>query len=218
MTTALIYGSGRLGIQIGHLVRNHFSDAIQLAGFIDDTKPAGLAILDDLKTMGGLADVAAHNDLSPTAVSLIFGIGYSDMSGRIQAFSKAVEAGYELVTLIHPAATIEPTVEIGSGTIIQAGAVIDNCSQVGAGCFIDIGVLVSEFCEIGDNNFIAAGTAIGGYTAIGHSNFIGMNCTIADNLTVGNNNLVNAQTLVYKELSDDTKVVEFHDQHEMKRV
>src|SRR3989339_1233329 len=110
MKTVLIYGSGRLGIQVCRLLQSHFSETVKVIGFVDDTKPAGEKVTDELLTVGSIKAVRVAPKYSPNSTRLVFGIGYSDMGGRRKAFSGAVRNGYEFLSFIHPAAHVEPTV------------------------------------------------------------------------------------------------------------
>ena len=214
----LIYGAGLHGVHLYHLVKNRFSESYQVVGFVDDSKPVGHIVVDSLENAGGLHEVSRSNNFNPGNVNLIFGIGYSNMNGRMEAFRNAIEAGYEVMTLIHPAAVIEPTASLGKGAVVMAGAVIDHACELADACFIDMGVHISEYCNIGNNNYIAAGTAIGGYVNMADSNFFGLNCTVTDHIDIGSRNNINAQTLVYKSVGNDVRLVEFHEQHEITKM
>ena len=209
----LIYGAGLLGKQVHYVASTYFKDRYAVLGFIDD-EPAkkDAPVVGGLKVLGSLAEVCERNEYSFEDVRLILAIGYANMQARKQAFLRAQGIGYHFESVIHPSAQIEPDVTLGEGVVVLAGAIIDQHTTIGDVTFVDMGTVVCENCRIGENNFISAGTTIGGHVTIGQSNFIGLDTTIVNGITIGNNNQINAKTLIHKNLKDNTKVVEFHEQ------
>ncbi len=208
----LVYGAGLLAGLVHHHVKAHLADRLTLLGFVDDAKPAGAVVVDDLKILGSLDAVNASDQHSPEKVGLVFAIGYSDMTARQGAFERAWRMGYRFEKVVHPAASIEPGVQLGEGVVVLQGAIVDQGSVIGHNTFLDAGTIVCDNCVIGSHNFIAAGTTIGGHTIIGDNNFIGLGTTIVDGVSVGNNNWINAQSLVHRRLGDDMRLIELHEQ------
>ena len=50
---------------------------------------------------------------------------------RVALATIAVDAGFQLCTIVHPSAVICPDVRIGVGTVVFAGAVVQTGSQIG---------------------------------------------------------------------------------------
>ena len=214
----LIYGAGLLGKQVHHLVASHFSSNGKVLGFVDDdAAKAQSTVVDGLRNLGPLEAVSTDGAYAPQAVRLVLAIGYSDMKARRQAFRRAKAMGYRFETLIHPGAHVERDVHLGEGVIILAGAVVDQSVTVGDGNYLDIGTLVGEDSVLGANNYLSAGATIGGGVTIGEDNFVGLGVTVVNNVSIGNNNFINAQTLVYRPLGDNRKLVEVHDQRSVSR-
>lgn len=209
----LIYGAGLLGKQVHYVTSTYFKDRCAVLGFVDD-EPAkkDAPVVGGLKVLGALAEVAERNEYASEDVTLILAIGYANMQARKRAFLRARGIGYHFERVIHPSAHIEPDVSLGEGVVVLAGAIIDQHTTIGDVTFVDMGTAVCEDCHIGENNFISAGTTIGGQVTIGESNFIGLDTTIVNGITIGNNNQINAKTLIHKNLEDNTRVVEFHEQ------
>jgi acetyltransferase-like isoleucine patch superfamily enzyme len=209
---AVIYGSGRLGRQVLHLVTTHFGAQLTVVGFVDDTKPAGEDVRDGYRTLGGLDAVAAAPDTAPGRVGLIPAIGYGDLFARGRALQHARALGYDFPTLVHPRALIEPGCRLGAGVIVLAGALLDQGVQVDDFCYLDQGVKLGEDTVLGPNNYLAAGTTLGGGVRLGRDNFLGLDTTVTDQVTLGDGNFVNAKSLVYKDLGDRQRLVQFHEQ------
>ena len=209
------YGAGHLGRQIYHHVAAHHAERVQVLGFIDDTRPAGEAVIDGQLTLGSLTSAAPSNPLGPGAIALVFAIGYADMRQRRAALQRALDAGYRLHSVIHPRAVIEPGAVVGDGCIVLANAVIDQQVRVGAGCFLDIGVRLTAGTVVGSNNYFSSGMSTGSRVTIGDDCFFGMDCTVTTDVTMGSNLFVNAKTLVPRDVGSNLKLVEVHKSREL---
>ena len=205
-----LYGAGYLGRQIYHHLHAYYGDRATVAGFIDDTKPVGEAVIDGLATLGSLAEARNDPEQNPNAISIVFAIGYTSMRARGRALQRVLDAGYDLFDVIHPAAMIEPGASAGPGSVVLAGAVLDQGVTLGPGCFIDIGVRLGAETRAGANNYFSSGTSTGSRVAIGDDCFFGMDCTITTDVSLGSNLFVNAKTLVPRDVGDDLKLVELH--------
>lgn len=205
-----IYGAGYLGRQIYHHVRAYYGDQATVVGFIDDTKPAGEAVIDGLTTLGSLAAAQASRELNPELISIVFAIGYTSMPARGRALQRVRDAGYALFAVIHPQAMIEPGADAGEGSVVLAGAVLDQGVVLGPACFVDIGVRLGAETRAGANNYFSSGTCTGSRVEIGDDCFFGMNSTITTDVKLGSNLFVNALTLVPRDAGDNLKLVELH--------
>ncbi|MFC1590905.1 hypothetical protein ACFL43_00105 [Thermodesulfobacteriota bacterium] len=217
MYNVAIYGAGRLGRQIYWLVDQYYGDSMHVVGFVDDVKAPGETIIDNVETLGSLQQAAAHEKYGPDRIRMIMAIGYLNMPGRREAFSRAKHCGYGFENVIHPQAHVEKDVQLGEGITVLAGAVLDQHVRVGDLAYFDIGVLIGEYSTIGMNNYFAAGTTVGGSVAVGCDNFFGLDTTLVNDITVGNNNFVNAKTLIAAPLDDNSQVIEVHQCREMRR-
>ena len=205
-----------LGKQVGHLIVNHYAGQYRLCGFIDDVLPPGVDVIDGITTLGSLADVSAMADYSPESKSLAFAIGYSDMRARGLALAKVLPLGYDIVSLIHPTASVEPSASLGKGVVVLAGAVVDQYVTIGDCCYLHNGSIVGENSVLGENNYLSAGTTFGGSVTVGANNFFGINSTIVNGIDIGDNNFINAASLVYKPVGDNLNIVEFREQREVR--
>ncbi len=208
----LIYGAGLLGRQIHYLIDIYFKDRFKILGFIDDAREKGLSVVNDLHILGSLKEIYEDGNYSPDKVKLVLAIGYSDMQARRNAYNNAKELGYEFEGIIHPEAVVEKNAEIGEGVIILAGVVVDQYVAVRDINYLDIGTMMGENTIIETNNYFSAGTTVGGSVRIGENNFFGLNSTVVNDVSVGSNNFINAKALIYKNLGDNKKVIEFYEQ------
>ncbi len=214
-TQIAIYGAGHLGKQVFHHIRHHCADQAELIGFVDDTCAAGEAVIDEVTTLGGLDQIKNTQGLGPGDIKLVFAIGYANMAARHTALDRVIDAGYDLFTVIHPSAVIEPDVELGAGCIVLQNAVLDQQVCVGSACFIDIGVRLTAGTVVGRNNYFSSGTSTGSRVAIGDDCFFGMDCTVTTEVRMGSRLFINAKTLVPRDVGDDIKLVEIHKSREL---
>jgi len=209
---ALLYGAGLLGRQVYYLVDTYLKEKFNILGFVDDVQKKGTGVVDNLRTLGSLEEVYGSGKYPPESVRMFLAIGYSDMSGRGEAFQRAKKLGYEFESIIHPAAHVEKNSSIGEGVTILAGAVIDQFTLIKDMNYFDIGVKVGENTFIDENNYFSAGTTVAGSVKIEKNNFFGLDTTVVNDVRIGSNNTINAKSLIYKNLGDNKKVVVFHEQ------
>jgi sugar O-acyltransferase (sialic acid O-acetyltransferase NeuD family) len=210
-----IYGGGMLGKQVAHMIHHHLAEHYAIKGFIDDVQPQGTPIFKDLRVVGTLAQFADELNCDTGKARLAFGIGYSDMLARRQAFVKAKKLGFRFESLVHPNASVETSAILGEGTVALAGSVVDQYVTVGDICYMHNGSIIGENSVLGTNNYLSAGTTFGGSVTVGDDNFFGMNSIIVNDLTIGTNNFINSGSLVYKPLADNLRIVEFREQREV---
>lgn len=80
---------------------------------------------------------------------------------RAEIFSRLKNAGYNLVTLIHPTAYVSSSAVIREGTIIQSKTIVNVYSVIGIGSIIGLGTIIDHDVVIGDCCHINSGAIIG---------------------------------------------------------
>ncbi len=212
----IVYGGGMLRRQVGHLLLQHHAAQYQLLGFVDDVRDVGDEVIEGRCVLGSLQQVRADAAYAPDEVAMIFAIGYTDMPARQQAYRRAREAGYRMPSLVHPGASVEPTATLGDAVVVLAGAVVDQYVTLGDLCYLHNGAIVGENSVLGENNYLSAGTTFGGSVHVGENNFFGINTTVVNDIEIGSGTFINAGSLVYKNVPDNMRVVEFREQRELR--
>ncbi len=212
----LIYGGGALGKQVYYIADTYYKDKLNILGFVDDVQIEDTPVTNGLTTVGSLSQITKIPEYSPDNVRLLPAIGYSHMHKRGLAFQHAKKSGYIFETLIHPHALVEKNVSMGEGNIILSGAIIDQYAVINDFNFFDIGIKIGEHTVIKENNYFSAGATIAGSVKIGCNNFFGLNSVVVNDKSIGNNNFINSKALIYKNMDDNKKVVEFYSQHILK--
>jgi len=147
---------------------------------------------------GTFADLIA---LHATPIDVVVAIGNNDI--RLQKTLLLLQNSFNLITLIHPTATISQYATIAKGTVVFAGAVINAFAKVGQGCIINTSAVVEHDCNIGDFTHICPNTALAGGVTVGSKSWVGIGSQVRQLITVGNNSVVGAGSTVIKNIPDN---------------
>ncbi len=152
----LILGAG----QYGQIVYET-AEAMECFGridFLDDQNPIAVGCLEDYLTM--------HEQYDCVFVAI------GNPVIRLEWIQKTEQAGYELVTLIHPKAYVSKTATLSKGCIVEpmavvhAGAVVEVGGLICAGSVVNHNSVVQRGCQIDCNAVIPARAVIPEMTKI----------------------------------------------------
>ncbi len=179
MTQLAIVGAGGFGRETRDLIET--IDGYELVGFLDDN-----AALHD-RTVGGATVLGPPEWLHQhPEVRAVITVGNPE---RFDARAKiAQRLGLEAdryATLIHPAANVHRSVEVGHGTVIHAGCVLTADLSVGSHVVMMPNVVLTHDVRIGDFVTFGAGALVAGYVTIGDGAYIGSGAGIRERLTIG---------------------------------
>jgi len=107
-----------------------------------------------------------------------------------------------ITTVVHPAACISQTAELGRGVYIGALANIGPKAKIGNGAIINTGAIIEHECIIGEFAHIASAAVLSGGVRVGGCTLIGANATVMLWLQVGSNAIVGAGSVVTKNIPD----------------
>ena len=198
----MILGAGGHGQTIADaLLRiGRIDPQMRVLGFLDDTlEPQGWSY-QGLSVLGTISRVAEipHD-------GAIVAIG--DNRARRQIFFALRQKGIELISVVHPTATLALDVEVGPGCYIGANAV------VGVSCRIGANTIVNGAGGLGHHNQIAAHVHIGPGVqsakgvVIGEGAQIGVGTTLHPGCRVGAWSVVGAGSLVTHDIADGVLAV-----------
>lgn len=157
-TRVIVAGAALYGEMIAELIA--LRSDMELAGFVDDRVAGTFLGAPVLGTFAGLAEIAHEVAVVDVAVAL------GDNASRRVATQRVLRSGVRPARLIHPAAVVSPTAQLGAGCIIDAGA------YIGPHCVLEQGVsvwpraLVSHHTLVGAYASIKPGAVIGGRSQI----------------------------------------------------
>lgn len=145
-----------------------------IAVFDDDaarwgTKLSGIPIL------GSIGSIRQHEPL-PAVIA----IGNNRVRKAI-----AEELDLEWLTVVHPKANVDASVELGQGTVVFAGAVIQPDTRVGDHAIINTAASVDHDCVVGDYAHLAPGVHLAGGVSVGNGTLMGIGSSAVPGIDVG---------------------------------
>ncbi len=162
----------------------------------DDTSKCGSEVL-GIPVAGPTCRIADH-DGAPAVIAI------GDNAAR-RALATRYKA--EWLTIVHPRAYVDPTAQLGEGTVVFAGAVVQAASQVGSHVIVNTSASVDHDCRVGDFVHIAPGVRLAGGVEVGCCSFLGMGALVLPERRVGANAIIGAGAVVTRNLSDSVTAV-----------
>ena len=158
----LILGAGGHGRCIAEL-------AIQLdqyaqIAFLDDSWQEGTCR--NSKIIGRMDSLKDHTVFTHAVV----GIGNNSVRETLQ--QRVLAEGFELATLVHPAAWVSPSAQLGRGCVVFAGVVIGPATQIGDGAIVNCNATVDHDGIVGDFAQLGVGVQLAGGCHIGQGAFV----------------------------------------------
>ncbi|MFN0134577.1 MAG: acetyltransferase [Phycisphaerae bacterium] len=181
-------GHGRVVLDILHQART-----CEVVGFLDNNRDIHGRRIDGLPVLGAIDDVetiaAKH-----AATRAIVAIG--DNGVRRNLARRLESIGLELISAIHPSATIARNASIGRNVVIAAGAVVCANCQIGDSVILNTGCIVDHQTMIGEGTHICPGVRIAGRVKVEPGVFVGIGATIVPSVTLGCESIIGAGTVV----------------------
>ena len=200
--SVLIFGGGghaKVCIDIIKQTKTH-----TMIGVVDDNIPLHTPVL-DVPVIGNLLTI--DQLITKGLKNVILGIGGVLSKGiRKKIFLSLKDKDLYVPNIIHPSASVEPSVTLGEGNQIMQGAIIGSNVKIGNNCIINSGSIISHDTVIGDNVHIAPGAIIAGGVTIKEDSIIGMGATIFLGLTIGKNVVIQNGTNVFTDISDNSHI------------
>lgn len=190
----VVYGASGHGKVVADILR---ALGIQVAGFIDDD-PGKSGELLGLPILGNGIWLAEHAARQKVRVAL----GIGDNFVRQLIMDRCRAAGAELLTAVHPSATIAPSAKLGAGSVVMAQAAINPDAVIGQGVIINTGAIVEHDCRIGDFAHLSPKVAIGGNCTVGDFAWLGIGCTMIHGVGVGAGSMIGAGATVVRNVGE----------------
>lgn len=154
---------------------------LQTLGFIvpyilDDAPERIGSSIDGIPILGSLALLADHSD-----IWAFLAIG--DNQKREAAAKRFKNVNW--VTLIHPAAWVDPSAKLGAGTCIAAGAVVNAEAALGKHVIVGTGASVGHDCVLEDFVQLEAGVRLGGGSNLERGALCGIGSAVVPNCSIG---------------------------------
>jgi sugar O-acyltransferase (sialic acid O-acetyltransferase NeuD family) len=149
-----------------------------------------------------LGDVDWLRDQEVLAVA---GVGAPEIKRKLVA--RAEEVGACFATLIHPAASLTPHVQLGRGVVIAAHCVLTSNIVVGDHVHLNLACTVSHDGVLEEYAYLSPGVHLAGRVTVGEGSNIGIGANVIQDVRVGRWSIVGAGAAVLQDVPDNTTVV-----------
>jgi len=129
-------------------------------------------------------------------------IGIGNNLTRLDLAEAGAKRRVAWAVLVHPTATVMPSVELGEGSIVLAHGLVNTSTVVGKHVLINSGAIVEHDSIVADGAMLGPGSCTGGRVSIGRAAFISTGVTIAPRVRIGEGTIVGAGAVVVKDLPD----------------
>ncbi len=180
--------------------------AVEVVGLLDarpdlwGSEVDGCPVLGDDRLLDGL-----HADGVRSAFVGIASVGATDVRRRVA--EHAVRAGFELLRVIHPSATVSPSADVGPGAALLAGSIVGAGVVLGANVIVNTGAIVEHGCVVGDHAHIATGAILAGDVRVQEGVHVGAGAVVRQGVTLGRGAVVGAGAAVVRDVPRNTTVV-----------
>jgi sugar O-acyltransferase (sialic acid O-acetyltransferase NeuD family) len=166
------------------------------------------AVYDDAEDRWGASvlGVPLQGPLDAAAASKVEGVVVAVGDNRAR---KSLAERFDLpwIAVVHPAAVVHPSVELGAGTVVFAGAAIQPDTWIGRHTIVNTGASVDHDCRLGDFVHVAPGARLGGGVAVGEGALIGIGSCVVPGVTIGPWATVGAGAAVVRDVAAGATVV-----------
>lgn len=141
------------------------------------------ALFDDDPAKWGrtVAGVTVAGPLQAAAGYGVIGIGHNRT--RQQVAQSLGDVTW--VSVVHPAAWVDPTAQVGVGSVVFAGAVIQPDAIVGEHSIINTGATVDHDCVVGDFVHLCPGSHLAGGVTLEAGAFAGAGSAVVPGVRLG---------------------------------
>ncbi len=197
----IILGAGGHGKVVFDILRR--ANTHRAIGFLDaDTSLLGVRV-------SGLPVLGSVNLLPRLRAQKVKGaiVAIGDNRARRSYARLVEEAGLQLISAIHPNASVSPTATIGRNVVIAAGAVVCPDARIADSVILNTACVVDHECEIGDAVHICPAAALAGRVHVEPGAFVGLGARVIQCVRIGENAVVGAGAVVLRDVPADTTVV-----------
>ncbi|OPA77940.1 acetyltransferase [Campylobacter pinnipediorum subsp. pinnipediorum] len=177
-----IYGAGGHGLVVADIARSVGYDEII---FLDDNK---------------------ENKFNPALKKADIVVAIGNNKTRKEIMQKVQNAGFNLVSLIHPSSVISPSTKIGNGVVIMPNVVINASAIIQDGVILNSSCVIEHECFIDGYSHISPNVSLAGNVKVGELTHIGIGSCIIECVKIGKNCIIGAGSTVLKDVDDNSKV------------
>lgn len=136
----------------------------------------------------------------------IVAIGNNRLRSTVVARILDYHPGFKFRTVVHPAAIVSKTVNIGQGSVIMPGAIINADCTLGMHCILNTNCSLDHDSTVGDFSSLAPGVITGGTVRIKSHVTIGIGATLIQGLNIGSGATIGAGSTVLHDVEQGALV------------
>lgn len=185
----LIFGAGghaRVACQVAERMGQFDEIAFSCNGEHPD-QLMGHVVFDEERALSGL-----HNTWNAAFVAI------GDNAARKSLTSRVSHAGFDLISLIDPSASVSEFAVVSSGSIVCPQAVVNPFAVVGLGGIVNSAAVVEHDCFLGDFVHLSPNVALGGGVQVGDLTWFGIGSCAIDHITIASGVTVGAGACLTK--------------------
>jgi len=201
MKNIIVFGAGEFGTLIQNVMS--YNQDFQIAAFGDDNLDKTKITTGDvpLFNQGDLFQFAKENEIK-TAIMAI-----GDNRVRGVKYNLFKDAGFEMLSIVHPKALIDTEVVYGDNVIIEMGTAIHTHSTIGNNVFLGGDAMIGHHNTIGDHVLVGGNVSFGGAVIVEDYVSIGVGASIKPGVRLGKGCTVGVGAAVVKDVAPGTTVV-----------
>jgi sugar O-acyltransferase (sialic acid O-acetyltransferase NeuD family) len=179
-TPLLLVGAGGLARETLAAARA-LPEVFTPLGMLDDNPRRHGDTVDGVPVLGGSDLVHDH----PDALVLLCVASPARPAGRVTVSARLGLPAERYATLVHPAASVAPGVELGAGTILLAGVVVTAPQRVGSHVVAMPHVLLTHDDVVGDCVTMAGRATLAGGVVVDEAAYLGAGCLVRQGVRIG---------------------------------
>ncbi len=142
--------------------------------FDDDTSKYGTVIAD--ATVVGTSDDLLNQPRYPTVAAVGDNATRKRIVGRLDL---------DWISIIHPGAIVDQSVELGRGSVVMAGAVIQVDTEIKNHVIVNTGSTIDHDCSLDDFCHVAPGSHLAGHCWLAEGVLLGIGAVAIPSVKIG---------------------------------
>ena len=161
-----------------------------------------VAIVDDAparwgdQVLGVVVSGPTDAALQDPDAAVVLAIGANPARRRL-----AQGARCQFISIIHPSAILDASVELGAGSVVFAGAIIQPGTVIGRHAIVNTAASIDHDCVLGEAVHVAPGARLAGNVTLGDEVLIGIGAVVIPGVTIGAGTIVGAGAAVVDDLA-----------------
>jgi sugar O-acyltransferase (sialic acid O-acetyltransferase NeuD family) len=168
----------------------------ELRGILDEDPAQHGSVVAGVPIVGDLAALDRYTD-----AQVVVCTGHP---GNFASKRKIVEllglSPDRYATVVHPAAVVPPSCQIGPGSVLLAGTVVTADVRIGAHVAVMPQVVLTHDDEVGEYAILGAGVRLAGGVRVGTGAYVGSGALVRENRSVGASALVGMGAVVTRDI------------------